>query len=305
MRSSAVIPLMPIKSTRRAKFTRRLLGVLSVVGCAPLLGCEGSEEPAETQTPPPSEATGTDPVAVVGDGTDAAAESSDGGMGSDRSMGGASDKSTEGTPDTGTGGVSGSGIGDDEEPDPMPSDAVGTQGVARGELLFSDDFERTDPEQNGWTSGYVNGEWTIDNGVLTASSDLQHSATLINRTAWSTGIFEFDVNHSGGNIFGFIANAGGHSFAALFARGGTVIINDQEFGRSARPAWPDLTPGVWYRVSIIVSRDAAEILLDGESIGVLESPGIGTIERRLFQLRNHQDGMTVSFDNFELWEVVE
>ena len=37
------------------------------------------------------------------------------------------------------------------------STSVGTQGVTRGQLLFSDDFERINPLENGWTSGYVNG----------------------------------------------------------------------------------------------------------------------------------------------------
>jgi len=286
------------------KHPPRLLGMLTALGCASLSACTASDDPASTGESLTSEEPGRSDSDIATGGNTSTAGDSDN---SSATGGDGGSHSAEEDPSTDV-----VGPGEDTapvEPTPTPpSTTVGTHGVTRGELLFSDDFERSDPLQNGWSSGYENGVWTIEDGVLTALGTLEHSATLNNRMEWTTGIFEFDVNHGGGRNFAFISNgAGGHSLSVLFGRGNNqVVIKEDTINHiNERVAWPTMDQDTWYRVTIIVSRDVVEVLLDGESVWALDVPGVGTSPRHLFQIRNHQDELTVSFDNFEYWEVIE
>ena len=197
----------------------------------------------------------------------------------------------------------------------------------KGELLFSDDFERSDL-----------GEWkvvipgfTVEDGVLIGKQDrADHGAVGRVYRPMKDVVVEFKFRFEGSKTFNAVfddrnykASHAGHICRVAFTPKAIRLGDDREGGMRndifamrrdpARKAEADkllkgrnssastnLEQKKWYLATIEIVGDQMRVSLDGKAIGYLRSPGIAHDTKTSFHFT--VPGSGVHFDDVRIWE---
>lgn len=182
-------------------------------------------------------------------------------------------------------------------------DLVGQLQAERGELLFSDDFERSE----------IGGEWiehfevmSLQDGILvTQQLPDKHAAVARHMMALQNSvIFDYDLRFADAKRAVFVVNGEDqHVFHVSFREkeiGLGVSVQDYVHGRVNAIAIGPRKKGQWLSITLVLVEDQLEAIVDGVSVVTLKSPGL-TTAKDLFQF--WAAGDRVEHDNVEVWSV--
>lgn len=197
----------------------------------------------------------------------------------------------------------------------------------KGELLFSDDFERS--ELGDWKP--LIGTFAVQNGVLKGwQTRADHGAVGRVYRPMKDVIVEFKFKLDGSTGFNavfddqkFKGSHAGHICRVAFTPKQILLADDKEgamrndieqmrkdpakkaeatkllVGRSS-VAKLTLEPAPWHNVIIEVLGDQMRLTFDGKTIGYLKSPGIAHETKSSFHFTVNGPG--VLFDDVRIWQ---
>lgn len=204
----------------------------------------------------------------------------------------------------------------------------------KGELLFSDDFERTEIGENWQISEKFNGAFKIENHALVVKElkDAGHGSVARAHFDFSDVIIEFDLKFEGGDRFNIVMDDSncksvwaGHISRVAFNQKRGFKVQDDKTGtmnleirnqiKDNPKKKSELKPfldtkfsegkmsfvkGSWYHVKITKKGNVLECQV-GDVIAQIKSEGIGHPTLNKFG-PTVIGGHTV-FDNFKIWEI--
>lgn len=198
----------------------------------------------------------------------------------------------------------------------------------KGELLFSDDFERTEPGKN-WKT--VIPTFTVEDGVLKGSQTRDdHGSVGRTYVSMKDVVVEFKFQLAGAKTFNvvfddknFKGSHAGHICRVAIAQKQIRLGDDKEgimrndiFAMRRDPARKaesakllkgrttvvkmGVDSNKWYQLRIEISGDEMRVSLDGKAIGYLKSPGLAhpTKESVHFTVI----GKDALFDDVRIWK---
>ncbi|MDF1858887.1 MAG: hypothetical protein P1U87_01665 [Verrucomicrobiales bacterium] len=214
---------------------------------------------------------------------------------------------------------------------PLPADEPVPGPIAeKGELLFSDDFER---EGLGDWKVIIPG-FAVKNGILVATQDrADHGSVGRVYVPMKDAVVSFRFNLAGSPNFNVVfddknykGSHAGHICRVAVAKTRIRLGDDREgimrndiFEMRRDPATKekademlngrslalkvDLESNRWYSMTIEIKDDKMRVSLDGEPIGFLQSPGIAhpTKESVHFTV----SGKEAHFDDVKIWQATE
>lgn len=197
----------------------------------------------------------------------------------------------------------------------------------KGELIFSDDFERTDLGE--WRT--VIPAFSVENGVLVGRQGRDdHGAVGRVCRSMKDVMVEFKFRFEGSRNFNAVFDDqkctdshAGHICRIAFSPTGIRLGDDREgimrndiFAMRRDPARraeaqkllegrSSLTPvnleqEKWYQVAIEIVGDRMRVSLDGQAIGYLQSPGIAHDTKSSFHFTVNGPG--IHFDDVRIWK---
>lgn len=184
-------------------------------------------------------------------------------------------------------------------------EVVGHLKAERGELLFSDDFDRSE----------IGGEWiehfeviSLQDGVLVSKQLPEKHATVARHKMpfQHSMIFDYDFRFVDANRAVFVVNGEDkHVFHVSFREkesGLEVSAQDYVNGRANAIAIVPKKKGEWLSITLVLVEDQLEAIVDGVSVVTLKSPGL-TTAKDLFQFWGAGD--RIEHDNVEVWSVAQ
>ncbi len=181
-------------------------------------------------------------------------------------------------------------------------DTVGIMKAERFEVLFADDFERSELGSD-WIEHFR--ESSIQDGVLLIQKlpDL-HPAIARREMELHDVIIDFELRLIEAKRALLVVNGEGHVLHVAFREtAGGVEVSIKDYARGGSTAFAtasDESAGQWRRISLVLVGDQLEAIVDGRSVVSLRSPGLA-MKKSLFQLNGV--GAHVAFDNLEVWSI--
>lgn len=176
--------------------------------------------------------------------------------------------------------------------------------VERGELIFSDSFDRS--ELKPW--GVKHGEWTIFNGVLSGKELAKdnHIASIKHPVAARNMVIQFDFRFDGSPYLVILLNEDGQHNSRIVISPTDFYLQKykdeadfKSFNLYPAECKADFAPGKWYTMLVEYCGDELVARVDDQHFIVARHPGL---DRDRIMLLFPLSGQGASFDNVNVWK---